>query len=159
MGCNNIGHQYRLKGHSSSGLLFRHTSSSHTSCIPRPTCRIRAGLCVEGGPPHNDLMGDDGVAIDVPLLRHAVFTKVFWGCPQVWEVRQIYSKFRFDTRGSLGLKPASPLPGIRIVWHPKSVILTTMRLSTTQLVDFRRPWTWMLLEWRYDMPWGRFQAG
>lgn len=73
MGCDNIGHHYSLKGRSTSCVL---------SYI-NPTCRIRAGLCVEGGPPHNDLMGDDGVAIDVSLLRHAVFTKVFWGCPQV----------------------------------------------------------------------------
>ena len=40
---------------------------------------------------------------------------------------------------------AVPLPGERMVLQPKSVILTTMRLSTTQLVDFSRPWTTMLL--------------
>lgn len=36
--------------------------------------------------------------------------------------------------------------------HPKSVIFTTIRLSTTQLVDFSRPWTSILLECRYDIP-------
>lgn len=95
-------------------------------------------------------MGDDGVAVDVSLLRNAVFPEVFWGCPQVCEERRIYqSKAATNERPH---EPASPLPGSRMVWHPKSVILTTIRLSTTQLVDLRRPWTWMLLEWRYDMP-------
>lgn len=45
-----------------------------------------------------------------------------------------------------------PLPGLRKELQPKSVIFTTMRLSTTQLVDLRRPCTWMSLECRYDMP-------
>lgn len=36
--------------------------------------------------------------------------------------------------------------------QPKSVIFTTILLSTTQLVDFRRPWTSVLLECRYDIP-------
>ncbi len=40
-----------------------------------------------------------------------------------------------------------------MVLQPKSVIFTTMRLSTTQLVDFSRPWTPTLLACRYDMPW------
>ncbi len=41
-----------------------------------------------------------------------------------------------------------PLSGLRKVLQPKSVIFTTMRLSTTQLVDLRRPCTWMSLAWR-----------
>lgn len=45
-----------------------------------------------------------------------------------------------------------PFLGGRMELHPKSVIFTTIRLSTTQLVDFRRPWTSILLECRYDIP-------
>lgn len=51
--------------------------------ISRPTYRIRAGLCIERGPPHNDLMSNDGIAVDIAFLRHPIFTKVLRGRPQV----------------------------------------------------------------------------
>lgn len=41
-----------------------------------------------------------------------------------------------------------PFLGGRIELQPKSVIFTTMRLSTTQFVDLSRPWTSVLLECR-----------
>lgn len=45
-----------------------------------------------------------------------------------------------------------PFLGGKMELQPKSVIFTTILLSTTQLVDFRRPWTSVLLECRYDIP-------
>ena len=45
-----------------------------------------------------------------------------------------------------------PLLAGKMELQPKSVIFTTILLSTTQLVDFRRPWTSVLLECRYDIP-------
>lgn len=41
-----------------------------------------------------------------------------------------------------------PFFGAKMELQPKSVIFTTILLSTTQLVDFRRPWTSVLLECR-----------
>lgn len=49
--------------------------------LSRLTCKIRAGLCVKWGPPHNDLMSNDCIAVDITFLRHPIFTKVLWGCP------------------------------------------------------------------------------
>lgn len=53
----------------------------HGSVTGGHTYGIRAGLCKERDPPHNDFMRNDGVAVDITFLRHPLLTKVFRGCP------------------------------------------------------------------------------
>lgn len=73
-----------------SRIYCRMVNSVCISNIPklsRLTCRIRAVLCIEWSSPHNNLMGNDGIAVDITFLRHTIFTKMFWGRPQIWEDR------------------------------------------------------------------------
>lgn len=133
-----------------------------------PTCSVCAACSVKRAFPESDLMSYDGKAVDISFLRGALCPQMLWGCPQVWEreeERKSCEKMMevggvggglievCSTKlGHLIRAMISPLPGLRKELQPKSVIFTTMRLSTTQLVDLSRPCTWMSLEWRYDMP-------
>lgn len=47
------------------------------------TFNIRAVLCVEGSLPHHDLMGNDGIAVDITFLGDSTFTKMLRCYPQI----------------------------------------------------------------------------
>lgn len=46
-------------------------------------CTVGARGCVECALPQDDLMSNDGKAVDVSFLRGPLFPQVFWCCPQV----------------------------------------------------------------------------
>lgn len=69
------------------------------------------------------------------------------GLKSRWRKEEV-RKRRKDLNSEHSVTVNSPRSGLRKVLQPKSVIFTTMRLSTTQLVDLRRPCTWMSLAWR-----------
>ena len=50
----------------------------------RETCPFRAALCIEGALAEDDLLGDDGEAVDVSLLGDTLLPQVLRGRPQVW---------------------------------------------------------------------------
>lgn len=47
------------------------------------TCSVGAALAVERALPEDDLLGDDGKAVDVSFLRGALLPQVLRGNPQV----------------------------------------------------------------------------
>lgn len=47
------------------------------------TCEVGAGFCVKGVFSQDDLMGDDGEAVDVSFLGDARYAEVLRGCPLV----------------------------------------------------------------------------
>lgn len=48
-----------------------------------PTFSVGAALGVEGALPEDNLLSDDGKAVDVPFLRGALFPQVLRSGPQV----------------------------------------------------------------------------
>lgn len=44
-------------------------------------CSVGAGCCVESALPEDDLMSNDGKAVDVSFLRGPLFPQVFWCGP------------------------------------------------------------------------------
>ena len=82
-----------------------------------------------------------------PLVAPSVYFLISITTP--WPLVRI---FFFKWGPSKNVIPYRPFVGGKMELQPKSVIFTTILLSTTQLVDFRRPWTSVLLECRYDMP-------
>lgn len=53
-----------------------------SGCVS-PTCSVVVGLSIEGVLSENNLVSDDGKAVNVSFLRGALFPQVLRSCPQV----------------------------------------------------------------------------
>lgn len=126
------------------------------------TCHIWAALSVERTLSQNDLMSDYSETVHVSFLRDPQHAQVFRSGPQVCQADTnrdvlkildsttllIYLSIGYYRMKYTKSKKDRPFCGVRIVLQPKSVIFTTMRLSTTQLVDLSLPCISILLECR-----------